>query len=557
MTTQGPPGAHDACMYTMRYTSTEAHGRHSLYESSHHHLPSLLLRAALLLRYSCLNLVYLVVVLWGMVCWAWNSTKTWTSAPWAVTLQWFCGAHIMLLYLSQLPLLQLPVLDLPFDILGLYKLSGDPSLDPSRAMFVTQLAHMVFLHLLYAMLGFYVALLRQPQYRQLAAAVRRMQHVQQQSRAQQQAGAGAASGSRRARRGGGLTDIDEVLTPLISPADGGAMLGMQTDPAQSQAPAVLDMHSLRVLPQQQAAEQPAAGLSPGAAGLMGSPAAGTQGLPQDGTSSFIQLAHQGSHRAQLRANLTTPAEDTLSTPATPPMAVPRGSKPFSGAAGGGAGARALLPGTSFRGLLRGEKQDWGPIQRFITDSADQADGGRDAFARAVGAAGDAAAAPPAVNAAALAAATGTLAAAQTSQHTGVSAEGPELLPGGPSPEPYAAGRGRGRATHAAGFSSNVHSSGISDSFGLRSNPFGSAAAASTGFPGAGVAGSVVGQWEQAMVLLQVLLPFLVSCGDYLLLQLLAAPAVAGIAIAGFALVEVSMGGCCTALWHTSTSVTHL
>lgn len=48
----------------------------------------------------------------------------------------------------------------------------------------------------------------------------------------------------------------------------------------------------------------------------------------------------------------------------------------------------------------------------------------------------------------------------------------------------------------------------------------------------------MGRWEQVAVLLQVLLPFLVSCGEYLLLQLLAAPAVAGITIAGFALVQV-------------------
>jgi hypothetical protein len=57
---------------------------------------------------------------------------------------------------------------------------------------------------------------------------------------------------------------------------------------------------------------------------------------------------------------------------------------------------------------------------------------------------------------------------------------------------------------------------------------------------AGPTQQLVGRWEQMTVLLQVLLPFLASCGEYLLLQLLAAPAVAGIAIAGFALVQVRL-----------------
>jgi hypothetical protein len=38
---------------------------------------------------------------------------------------------------------------------------------------------------------------------------------------------------------------------------------------------------------------------------------------------------------------------------------------------------------------------------------------------------------------------------------------------------------------------------------------------------------------------QVLLPFLTSCGEFVLLQLFSAPAVAGLAIAAFALVQVS------------------
>jgi hypothetical protein len=62
------------------------------------------------------------------------------------------------------------------------------------------------------------------------------------------------------------------------------------------------------------------------------------------------------------------------------------------------------------------------------------------------------------------------------------------------------------------------------------------------FESAAAAGNAVGRWEQAAVLLQVLLPFMVSCGEYLLVQLLAAPAVAGFAIAGFALVQVRLAG---------------
>jgi hypothetical protein len=76
----------------------------------------------------------------------------------------------------------------------------------------------------------------------------------------------------------------------------------------------------------------------------------------------------------------------------------------------------------------------------------------------------------------------------------------------------------------------------------RRRPSGTAAASSASFIGSATTGGPIAQWEQAVVLLQVLLPFLVSCGEYLLLQLLAAPAAAGIAIAGFALVEVSASG---------------
>jgi hypothetical protein len=97
---------------------------------------------------------------------------------------------------------------------------------------------------------------------------------------------------------------------------------------------------------------------------------------------------------------------------------------------------------------------------------------------------------------------------------------------------------------------------LSGSFARRSAS-GTAAAASASFVGSAAAGGAIARWEQAVVLLQVLLPFLVSCGEELLLQLLAAPAAAGIAIAGFALVEVSAS--CAAgmfasrglLWFTS------
>jgi hypothetical protein len=436
-------------------------------------------------------MVYLLVVVWGVICWAWGSSRTWTSAAAAVVLQCFVGSHILLVYLAQLPLLQLPVLDLPFDILGLYKLSREDSdVEPARGMFATQLAHLVFLHLLYAMLGFYTALLRSPQYQQLATAVRAASKLAR----QQQAG---AAGSRAASRPGGrLSGIDELLAPL---SDSGT--GLPADVQDSSA----------------------------VAGLAGGPA-------------------------------------------TPPMAVGRGgSKPPRGSAGASATDRALLPSTSLRGLLRGERQDWGPIQRFIAEAAADDPGGSSSGG-GIAALPDAAAArpvPPVVTAAALAAATFAAVGGntETSSKCGTNADAagaagsaaePLLMPGGPSPEPPPAGKaprgrvgglqqalaqqaaGQGAAAGLPGSSSGRHPEqpGLSESFGRHSTAQRSTAAGS--FAGGAAAADAFGRWEQAVVLLQVLLPFLVSCGEFLLLQLTAAPAVAGIAIAGFALVQVSV-----------------
>lgn len=453
----------------------------------------------LLLCCSCLNLVYLLLVVWGVICWAWGSSKTWTSASAPVVLQCFAGGHLLLLYLAQLPLLQLPVLDLPFDILGLYKLSpGDDDVEPAQGMFATQLAHLIFLHLLYVMLGFYTAVLRSPQYQQLAAAVRAASKLAR----QQQAGAAAGSSSSRAasRPGGRLSGIDELLAPLSD-------------------------------------------LGPG--------------LPADASDSAALAAFAGG----------TSTAGSSTRAATRPVAVGRGgSKPPGGSAGASAAEPALLPSTSLRGLLRGERQDWGPIQRFIAEAgADVPDGSSSGIAAL-----DAAVVrviPPAVTAAALAAATSAAAGGNTdSPQRGASADGagaavsaaePLLLPGGPSPEPLPAGKvPRGRVSGlqqalaqqeagqgaAAGLPCSsglqLEQPGLSDSFGRHSTAQRPATAAS--FAGSAAAGDVFGRWQQAVVLLQVLLPFLVSCGEFLLLQLIAAPAVAGIAIAGFALVQVSV-----------------
>lgn len=481
---------------------------------------SLLLLLLVCIPCSCLNLVYLLVVVWGLLCWAWGSNRTWTSAPCAAVLQAFTGMHILLLYLSQLPLLQLPALDLPFDVLGLYKLSADPALDPTRAVFVTQIVHMAFLHLLYTMLGFYTALLRQPHYKQLAAEIRKAtrkrgshQPAKQQygQRQQRQVYRGAGAGSRSSRLGR-LSEIDELRAPLLSPTAAG-----QAAAAAAQF--------------EQLADEEAA------------VAAAT--TTADGAST-IQLAHQSA------------AAGAVPTPSTPPVAVagiaarPSGSSSSS--------ARVILPGTSFRGLLRGERQDWGPIQRFVAEAGDVQDD--DAAAAA------AVAPPPSVHAAALAAATATAAqAAAASQGGEAGAEGPVLLPGGASPEPIAPSANRGARANkttsalqqalshqasespsdpaATAFASRAaaslqedssstggvlpeFSAALSRSFSSSSPP------AAQALPGVGA----VGRWEQAAVIVQVLLPFLVSCGEYLLLQLLAAPAVAGITIAGFALVQV-------------------
>lgn len=523
------------------------------------HLTSLQLLPAAVHACSCLNLVYLLLVLWGIVCWAWCSSSTWISATWAVALQCFTGTHIILLYLSQLPLLQQPALDLPFDVLGLYKLSQDPAMDPDRAMFATEVAHMVFLHLLFAMLGFYTALLRQPQYKQLAAAVhaaskpaeqRRGGHGAQQGSGMQQQvwqgrqGAAArpvgstSSSSLRASRLGRvaeLSDIDELLAPLLSPGLSPAAHGLHGVEQSMRRPPQLQQQELvgqagtavdgfPGLHQQQQQAQ--------AAGLSGTSVVCPAGVEAAGAPAAAVFA-----AGELHGQVDTPADTAGFTPTAPGfIQLARQSslqEPVQAPTAGSTGARV-------------------PSELS-----------------------------PAVAAAALAAATGTAAAAAAAQAgAGVTVEGegaPVLLPGGPSPEPVQASRvsmrhGRAPGALQQGLSgqgtigntaagvpgalcapADVYGelrSTQQQSFGARQCVGGSrsqaasdgAAASGMSFEGAAAAGSAVGRWEQAAVLLQVLLPFMVSCGEYLLVQLLAAPAVAGFAIAGFALVQVRLAG---------------
>jgi hypothetical protein len=479
---------------------------------------------------SCLNLVYLVLVLWGIVCWAWCSSSTWISVPWAVALQCFTGTHIMLLYLSQLPLLQQPALDLPFDVLGLYKLSQDPAVDADRAMFATEVAHMVFLHLLFAMLGFYTALLRQPQYKQLAAAVHAASKPPQQQdghRAQQGAGVqqqvrqgrqGAAarpvssgSSSHRASRLGRvaeLSDTDELLAPLLSPglmpaASYGVGQGMRCSPQP---------------PQQELVGQA------GAAGV--------------GFSDRHQQQQQEQSVGRCGTSAVCPAG--VGATVTPAAAVFAAGE-LHGQVGAGADTAGFTP--SAPGFIQLAQQS--SLQEPLQVSAVAPTGAPVSSELS-----------PAVAAAALAAATGATAAAAAqaaaTAQAGLSVEGegaPVLLPGGCSPEPMQSSRyGRPPGVLQQGGMEGMQPQrfGARQGTGRSSSQAASAGAAAVGmsFEGAAAAGSAVGRWEQAAVLLQVLLPFMVSCGEYLLVQLLAAPAVAGFAIAGFALVQVRLPVLC-------------
>lgn len=554
---------------------------------------------------SCLNAVYLLVVLWGLLCWAWGSTRTWTSAPWAVLLQAFTGTHLMALYLSQLPLLQLPSLDLPFDILGLYKLSADPALDPTRAVFATQVAHLVLLHLLYAALGFYTALLRQPQYQQLAASIRnagrgRVEPQGQQglSWAPEQAGwrqsvSRQDSSAPREVTGhlspafGGL---DDLLAPLLGPME-------QQQAQQQQLRQELSRHSMagpKSPPLAQQQQQEAAGAEP-ADGVSGAAAGANSsvGVPSDASertslSGVIQMARQ--HSSPTGQQTTAPSSLVLASLPGAASASAAAPVPIRGSVGRAAGATsstaggAILPGTSVRGLLRGERQDWGPIQRFIAEADDnQAVGGSHGAMQGIASSsGSVAGVGGAVASAALAAATGAAAAAGVASLQGGSSSAgratatdaeeaavPVLLPGGRSPEPFAAGRGSHTllstlqhvpspqtstdfspsaampAAPGAATGATAVLGGGAGHTGAWAEAFSGSAGVGpsylpAGGPGTSAAavGGVMSRWEQVQVVLQVLLPFLVSCGEYLLLQLLAAPAVAGIAIAGFALVQV-------------------
>jgi len=514
----------------------------------------------------------------------------------------------MVLYLSQLPLLQLPSLDLPFDVLGLYNLSADPALDPTRAVFATQVAHLVLLHLLYAALGFYTALLRQPQYQQLAASVRdagrgRVEPQGQQglSWAPEQAGwrqAARRQDSSAPREVTGdvspaFGGLDDLLAPLLGP-----MEQQQAQQQQLQLRQELSRHSmaepkgppLAQQQQQQQQQQEAVGAEP-PDGVSGAAAAATSpaGVPPDAAehtspSGVIQMARQHSS--------PTGQQSTTSSSAVPPSLPGAASAsaaapvPIRGSAGRAAGAtsstagRAILPGTSFRGLLRGERQDWGPIQRFIAEADDsQAVGGSNGAMQNVATSPRSVTlvgAAPAVAAAALAAATGAAAAAgiayvqgesssaaQTTARDTEEAAVPVLLPGGQSPEPCVAGRGSHArlstlqhvpfaqtntefspsaampaATGAATSATAVLGGGAGHWAESSAGAGPSNMPAGGGGASAAAVGGAMGRWEQVQVVLQVLLPFLVSCGEYLLLQLLAAPAVAGIAIAGHSLVQV-------------------
>lgn len=124
-------------------------------------LVAALLLACSLLWASMLGLPYTLIVCWGL--WSWSrGSSSWVTPKWVRMLQLYCGVHITLLYLAQVPLLQLPAWQVPCDALGLYWLAKS---EPPQL--VIQLIHMVCLHLLYMVLGVYTGLVRQQLYKRL------------------------------------------------------------------------------------------------------------------------------------------------------------------------------------------------------------------------------------------------------------------------------------------------------------------------------------------------------------------------------------------------------
>lgn len=464
---------------------------------------------------SLLNLVYLLVVCWGIACWGWGSAKTWTSAPWVILLQAFAGVHLLLLYLAQLPLLQLPALDLACDLLGLYNLSRTAEFHPdARGICVVQITHLVFLHLLYVGLGFYVGLLRQPLYLQLAAAVREVSKSSKQQ----------PSLVRRVRRS---RFQEGLLEPLL----------------------VTDDADVELAQQQQ--QQQGSGGQPSQSGARGGAAAAA-------------AAGAGAGAAQAPVRRQQQQQQQC-------VAVPVGASSVLS-------ARPL----SLRGLIRGERQDWNPIQRFIDGSwGPQGSAMQDAGQQQPpqGAAAAVAAAPPPEPS------TGGARTAGSSS-VGVAAAAPTMHAAGSVPAGGFSDMAGGPVSNNSGsLSGSIElprsQSGSEDGTGLftpgpvQDSSSGAAqqqrrqgsssaqlpaATAADGAvpsavfsPAAGIGGhnssssSTMGRWDQAMVLLQVLLPFTVGCGEFLLRQLLAVPAVAGIAIAAFALVQVSAVRCCASM----------
>jgi hypothetical protein len=359
---------------------------------------------------SCLNLVYTLVICWGLACWGFGSVKTWTTAPLVMLLQAFTGLHIVLLYLAQLPVLQLPQLDLVYDVLGLYSLFDSAA--AGRAILLTKIIHLIGLHLLYVHLGLYIGLLRQPIYQKLAAAVKNLaqQQRQQQQWQQQQQHVARQQGSQgdnrgmlvnKARQPNG-SSAAELMQPLLLPEQQQLQQqeGQQQEDQEETRLTGPRLQPLQLQQQQQQAGSAAGGAVPADAASAaaanfagGVTAAGASAadMPEgQGQQQPAGAVRAGRHSAAALSEVSQPLPEapsrtsSITTTAVPAADSPSVASSIQLARQGvqsqqqqqqqqqqphpSSSMSPFLPVTGLRGMIERQQQDWAPIQRFIDGS---------------------------------------------------------------------------------------------------------------------------------------------------------------------------------------------
>lgn len=117
-------------------------------------LTSAALLASALARPSLLSLPYAMLVCYGILLWALQWRSSW-SVPAIRTFQLYCGLHIVLLYLWQIPPLRHTSLSCAAPWLGLYTVTGSQG---SLQVLFSEVLHLVALHVLFVALAFYAVL---------------------------------------------------------------------------------------------------------------------------------------------------------------------------------------------------------------------------------------------------------------------------------------------------------------------------------------------------------------------------------------------------------------